>query len=162
MPTSPIVQILLLLVLAGCGLGLWKGGAPERIGAFVILMNSALTLVTGNVFGKDASHLVGLGLDGATAVAFLVMTLVYGRLWLGAAMLVYAGQFALRSYYLVTGREHDLLHAMINNANFMAIILCIVVGTAVAWRRRVTTSRLRSATVASPSPASPPGSAPAP
>jgi len=146
MPVSPIVQTLLLLVLAGCGLGLWKGGPPERIGALVILVNSALTLVGAQLFANDVAYLSGLVLDGLTAVGFLIMTLIYGRLWLGAAMLVYAGQFALRSFYLVTDRPHDRLHAIINNVNFMAIILCIVIGTAVAWRRRVVSRRPRAAT----------------
>jgi polyferredoxin len=137
MPSSPIVQLLLALVVAGCAFGLWKGGPPERYGAAAILLNSALTLVGGNLLSSDYSYIFGLVLDGATAVGFLGMTLIFGRLWLGAAMLVYAAQFALRSYYLVADRKPDLLHAMINNANFMAIILCIVIGTAVAWRRRV-------------------------
>lgn len=141
MPTSPIVQALLILVVLGCGFGLWKGGPPERIGALVILVNSGLTLVLGSVLPDSVGYLAGLVLDGATAIGFLIMTMVYGNLWLGAAMLVYAAQFALRSFYLVTGREWDLLHAMINNINFMAIILCIVVGTAVAWRRRVIAAR---------------------
>ncbi|MDZ4372284.1 MAG: hypothetical protein U1C74_12775 [Phenylobacterium sp.] len=137
MPTSPIVQLLLALVVAGCAFALWKGGRPERLGAGIILLNSALTLVGGNVMPSDYSYIFGLVLDGATAVGFLGMTLVFGRLWLGAAMLIYAAQFALRSYYLVMDRKPDLLHAMINNANFMAIILCIVIGTAAAWRTRV-------------------------
>jgi hypothetical protein len=141
MPASPIVQMLLLLAVLGCGFGLWKGGLPERIGALVILVHAALALALGNVFDDDLGYLFGLILDGVTAIGFLAMTLVYGRLWLGAAMLVYAAQFGLRSFYLVTERERDLLHAMINNANFMAIILCIVVGTAVAWRRRVVAAR---------------------
>jgi polyferredoxin len=137
MPTSPIVQLLLLLVLAGCGLGLWKGGTPERIGALIILLNSALTLFVGGLLSDDLSYLFGLVLDGVTAIGFLIMTMLFGRVWLGAAMLLYAGQFALRSYYLVTERPHDNFHAFVNNANFMAITLCIVIGTAVAWRRRV-------------------------
>lgn len=141
MPASPIVQTLLILVVLGCAFGLWKGGPPERIGAFVILINAALALTLGNLVDDELGYLVGLILDGITALGFLAMTLIYGRLWLGAAMLIYAAQFGLRSFYLVTERERDLLHAMINNINFMAIILCIVVGTAVAWRRRVVASR---------------------
>jgi hypothetical protein len=137
MPASPIVQTLLALVVLGCAFGLWKGDPPERIGALVILLNAGLALALGNLLDDDLGYLFGLVLDGATAVGFLAMTLIYGRLWLGAAMLVYAAQFGLRSFYLVTERERDVLHAMINNANFMAIILCIVVGTIFAWRRRV-------------------------
>jgi hypothetical protein len=141
MPASPIVQTLLALVVLGCAFGLWKGGPPERIGALVILLNAGIALALGNLLDDDLGYLFALVLDGATAVGFLAMTLIYGRLWLGAAMLVYAAQFGLRSFYLVTERERDVLHAMINNANFMAIILCIVVGTIFAWRRRVAPTR---------------------
>lgn len=136
MPNSPVVQLLLLLVVAGCAFGVWKGDLPERVGALIILLNSALGLLGSRMLSDDAGYLFGMVLDGASAVAFLVMTIQAGRVWLGAAMLIYAGQFALRSYYLVTDRPPDHLHAVINNVNFMAVIVCIVAGTVVAWRRR--------------------------
>jgi hypothetical protein len=136
MPSSPIVQLLLVLVVAGCAFGAWKGDLPERVGALIILLNAALTVFVGGLLSDETGYLFGMVLDGATAVAFLLMIMQAGRVWLGAAMLIYAGQFALRSYYLVTDRPHDDLHAIVNNANFMALIVCVVAGTVVAWRRR--------------------------
>ncbi|MGA0606260.1 hypothetical protein ACO2Q0_09690 [Phenylobacterium sp. VNQ135] len=136
MPTSPVVQLLLILVLAGCAFGVWKGDLPERVGALIILLNAALTLFVGGLLDDGPGYLFNMVLDAASAVAFLLMTMQWGRVWLGAAMLIYAAQFALRSYYLVTERPHDDLHAIVNNANFMALIICVVAGTAVAWRRR--------------------------
>jgi len=136
MPTSPIVQLLLVLVVAGCAFGAWKGDLPERIGALLILLNSALGLFGFPMLSDEAAYLFGMILDGVTACAFLVMVMQSGRVWLGAAMLIYAAQFALRSFYLVTDRPPDQLHAIVNNANFMAVIVCLVAGTAVAWRRR--------------------------
>lgn len=137
MPASPLVQFLIAFGVLACLLSLWKGGPPERIGGMVVLTNNALTLIGANLFSDDISYLAGLVLDGITAIGFLVMTMAYGRLWLGAAMLIYAAQFALRSYYLVMQLEPDLFHARVNNANFLAIILCILIGTGIAWRRRV-------------------------
>ncbi|MCR5874186.1 hypothetical protein LRS10_08445 [Phenylobacterium sp. J426] len=141
MPTSPIVQLLLALIVLGCAFGVWKGDLPERVGALIILLNAALTLAVGGLLDDHVGYLFNMVLDGVTAVAFLLMTTQWGRLWLGAAMLIYAAQFALRSYYLVTDRPHDNLHALINNANFMALVICVVVGTIVAWRRRAALAR---------------------
>ena len=136
MPTSPTVQLLLLLIFMGCGFGVWRGERPERAGALIILLNVLLTLVLGQLLDGSPAYLSNMMLDGVTAAAFLLMVVQWGRAWLGVAMLIYAGQFALRSYYLVMDRPHDLLHAVINNANFMALVVCVVVGTAVASRRR--------------------------
>lgn len=137
MPTSPIVQLLVLLAVAGCAFGVWKGALPERVGALIILLNIALTLFIGGAFEDRLGYLANMVLDGVTAVAFLLMAMQWGRLWLGAAMLIYAAQFGLRSYYLVTDRPHDNLHAIVNNANFFALVVCVVAGTLVAWRKRV-------------------------
>ena len=45
-------------------------------------------------------------------------------------------QFALHAFYSVTLRPRDLLHTVINNVDFFAISLCLVIGTAVSWGRR--------------------------
>ncbi len=139
MPSSPIVQLLVLLALAGCAFGIWKGERPERLGALIILGNIVSTLVAGGLLGPSSGYLLNMILDGITAVAFLLMVMQWGRRWLGVAMLIYAGQFALRSYYLVMDRPHDLLHAIINNANYFALVICMVAGAAVASRRRAAT-----------------------
>jgi small-conductance mechanosensitive channel len=136
MPTSPIVQLLVVLAVVGCAFGMWKGDLPERVGALIILLNMALTLFVGSLLDGVTGYLFNMVLDGLTAVAFLLMTMQWGRVWLGAAMLIYAAQFGLRSYYLVTDRPHDNLHALVNNVNFFALVVCIVVGTLLAWRGR--------------------------
>jgi hypothetical protein len=74
--------------------------------------------------------------DGLTAIALLVLLIIYGRLWLGAAMLFQAAQFALHSFYLVAERKHDLFHAVVNNLNFLGIMLSMAIGTVMALRRR--------------------------
>jgi hypothetical protein len=51
-------------------------------------------------------------------------------------MLLYALQFALHAFYSVTQRPRDLPHAVINNLDFFAVSLCLVIGTAVSSRRR--------------------------
>lgn len=135
MPSSPIVQLLIVFGLASCLLALWKGGPAERLGAGFILGNMAL----GRALGAAPESLgptLDLVNDALIAVAFLALTLRYGAVWLGVAMLLYAGQFALHSYYVVLDLPNDRLHARVNNLIFVSVILCIVVGTVNAWRRR--------------------------
>ena len=79
--------------------------------------------------------------DGLTALLLLGVTIRYGALWMGGVMLFFAAQFSLHSFYLVTERPHDFLHALINNIDFSGIILCLIAGTVVAWRRRLRADR---------------------
>ena len=57
-------------------------------------------------------------------------------LWLGGVMLLYALQFSSHAFYIVTERASDRLHAIINNLDFTGVVVCLVSGTIVAWRRR--------------------------
>jgi hypothetical protein len=41
----------------------------------------------------------------------------------------------------VTERPFDLLHVIINNTDFIAVVFCLVTGTVVAWRRRAQAAR---------------------
>lgn len=136
MSLSPISVVLLLLVLGGCAFAFWKGGPAERAGAGVILANLTLLWVADLVWAKISSGALGLAVDGMTALALLVIALRYASLWLGGVMLLYALQFGLHAFYFVTERPFDLLHVVANNADFMGVVICLVAGTAVAWRRR--------------------------
>ena len=80
-----------------------------------------------------------------TALVLLGITVRYGALWMGGVMLFYAAQFGMHSYYMVLQRPTgDYLNALVNNINFMGITWCLVIGTAVAWRRRVKAARVRA------------------
>lgn len=132
----PLVQALLALIVACCAFAAWKGGAAERFGAAIVLINTLISTFSDLMF----SNFRGIGsltLDAVTAFSFLALTLVFGRSWLGVAMLIYALQFALHAFYLVTERSpHDVLHATINNVNYLAVNFCLVIGTIGAIRRR--------------------------
>lgn len=145
MPTSPIVQLLMVLVVSGILFSLWQGGRAERWGAVIVAANLTISILAGFV-PAEYEELVRFALDGLTALALLIITLRFGALWMGGVMLLYGAQFALHSYYIVMGRAgSDYLHAVINNVNFCAITFCLIVGSAVAWRRRVRTARARLA-----------------
>ena len=51
-------------------------------------------------------------------------------------MILQGAQFSLHAYYLVAERSFDRLYSIINNINTYGVILCILVGTLIAWRRR--------------------------
>jgi uncharacterized membrane protein YwaF len=133
MSTVTLANGLLVFCLLTCLLAFVKGGAQERIGAAIILANIVATAVNGAVL-KDQR--VMLAIDGATALALLPLTLRYASIWLGGVMLLYGVQFGLHAFYFVLERPKDLLHVAINNANFVAISLCLAVGTVIAWMRR--------------------------
>lgn len=143
---SPTIIALTTFAVVVWGLAFWRGGAAERWGAAIVAGNQALTLLIAYVLGGGSQGtialLVQLTLDGASAVALLFVLLRFGRPWLGVAMLLYAAQFTLQSVYLVGQLNKDYLHVLLNNLNFLAIHLTLLVGTALHWTR---SSRARRA-----------------
>jgi hypothetical protein len=126
--------------VAAAGFALWKGGPSERLAAGVVIVNVIITQGIQWLL-HDGQDLARLGNDGVSALVLLLITIRYGALWMGGAMLFYAAQFALHSYYIVAARSHDNLHAWINNINWQGIVWCLVIGTAVAWRQRTRAAR---------------------
>ncbi|MEW5684981.1 MAG: hypothetical protein AB1942_08690 [Pseudomonadota bacterium] len=144
MPTSPIVQLLLLFSLAAVTLALALGGRAERIAAIVVIAHIALGFLV-RAFLPELDGVIRFANDGLAAVALLFVTLRYGAPWMGGAMLFYAAQFSLHSYYMVTGRaENDYLHALINNINFSGITWCLIIGALVSRRQRVRRAKAAS------------------
>jgi hypothetical protein len=141
MPTSPTVQLVSLIALGICLLAIWKGGSAERVGSGLILGIALGRLITGQFFSPDMKPVLILIGDGLTAMGLLAVALRYGSLWLGGAMLLYAAQFTLHSYYFVTARPNDNFHAAVNNIDFFGIILCLAFGALVSWRRRMIAAR---------------------
>ncbi|MFC3071475.1 hypothetical protein [Phenylobacterium soli] len=113
-----------------------KGGVAERMGGAAVLAN--FVLATAN-YAFLKSQLVDLTVDGLCALFMLLLMMRFASLWLGAVMLVYAIQFGLDAFYLVTERSvSDTPHAVINNLNTFAITVALAAGTIIAMRRRRT------------------------
>lgn len=153
MPTSPILLALFVFSAFAILFALWKGGPAERMAAIVVATNLVVgVLVT--EFLNPYRSILQFANDGATALVLLAITLRWAAPWMGVVMLLYGAQFALHAYYLATGRNpRDYLHALMNNLDFSAVLWCLVIGAAVAWRRRVVERRASSAVEASSSPA---------
>lgn len=138
MPTHPAVLALLALTALICAFAFWKGGAPERIATAIVILNIGAGFVGDQVI-PGYLGIARLTVDAVTAFGFLALTLLYGLPWLGVAMLLFSLQFALHAFYFVTGRsDHDLLHATVNNLNFIGTVACLAYGTVDAIRRRRT------------------------
>jgi hypothetical protein len=129
---------LSLLLIGVCLFALWKGGPAERAGAGVVLVMVIVERGLQAVLPYGWWIVLGLSCDALNALGLLAVTLRYASLWLGGAMLFYAAQFTLHSFYFVTGRKDtDVLHMVLTDINFGAILFCLVVGTILAWRRRL-------------------------
>jgi hypothetical protein len=128
-----LYSIPLLLILTVCLFAFAKGGAAERIGAAIILADLIIGMI-GQHFSQN--QIFVLLRDGLTAIALLIIVLRYASWWLGGVMLLYALQFSLQAYYFVLERPRDDLLVIVNNADFLAVGLCLGAGTVAAWLRR--------------------------
>jgi hypothetical protein len=124
----------------GALFAVWKGGPAERMAAGVVIAN-VLIGQSGHLLDPASDDVLRLVNDGLTALVLLAITVRYSALWMGGVMLFFAAQFSMHSYYLVAERATDYFYALINNVDFIGIIWCLIIGTAVAWRRRVRQAR---------------------
>ena len=141
MPDISVRLLINTFSVLGALFAFWKGGAAERIAAAVVIVN-ALVGEGSHWLAPSHDDIIRLVNDGLTALGLLVVTVRYVAPWMGGVMLFYAAQFAMHSYYMVTERKTgDYLNALINNINFTGVVWCLVIGTAVAWRRRIKAAR---------------------
>lgn len=139
---SPLPIIVVGINLFAAIFAAWKGDGAARIAGAVNLFNSlALPIFGAATHNVQIGEVLELACDFVWAVGLLFLVVRYASRWLGVTMFLQAAQFSLHAYYLVMEKEHDLLHAWINNLDEVGISLCIVIGTALAVRRRVQMSR---------------------
>lgn len=124
-----------------CALAWWKGGRAEQLGAGLKLATSLIALVIHLVLKQGSISGALLTADGVLAIGFLALAIRYASLWIGAAMLLQAGQFSLHAWYLVSALERDRFYAIANNLITVGILICILVGTLISWGRRSKTSQ---------------------
>ncbi len=124
------------LVLIGTCLYAWfKGAAPERFGAAFLLAAALLALFIDKMLPESAKVGWTLTGEGLLALGFLVLAIRYASLWLGAAMMLQGAQFSLHAFYIVMERANDWLFWAVSNLVTFGIIICILVGVTVSWRR---------------------------
>lgn len=128
-----------------CALAWWKGGRAEQLGAGLKLATSLIVLVVHLVLKQGSISGALLTADGVLAVGFLALAIRYASLWIGAAMLLQAGQFSLHAWYLVGEMPRDRFYAIANNLVTISILLCILVGTLISWSARRRAARTAQA-----------------
>jgi hypothetical protein len=135
-------QLGTVVLVASFAFALWKGDAAERIGGGLNLAAGLFAMFLHPLLDSDVQPVAQLVVDAALAVGFLFLAIRFASLWLGVAMLLQAVQFSLHAYYMVGDVPHDLMFARINNLDTIGIIICIVGGTIVSWRKRERKRRL--------------------
>lgn len=136
MHMSAFMILPLAVFFTVCALALVKGGPPERFGALIVLGATVGVELIHSFGPRDLQSLLLLGIDGLVAAGFLLIALRYASLWLGGAMLLQAVQFSLHAYYLVTEQRLDQNYKIINNIDTFGVLLCILIGTILTWRKR--------------------------
>lgn len=125
-----------LLILGVCLLAWRLGGRAERQGAALWLVMSLIIALVAIFPDKGLQKSSYLLIDGLFGAGLLVLALRYTTAWLGTAVLLQAVQFSLHAYYLVAGKPYDNLYARVNNLVSLGVLLCLVTGTLLAWRKR--------------------------
>lgn len=125
------------MLILGVTLLAWRlGGKVERQAAgLVVIMSLAITLI-GLIPDKEMQKPAYFLVDGLFGAGLLILALRYTTAWLGVAVLLQAAQFSLHAYYLVAGKMYDKLYAMVNNLVSLGVLLCLVAGCLLAWRKR--------------------------
>jgi hypothetical protein len=136
-----LLVVLWVAALATTVFALWKGDTPVRYAALTHAAVEIAAFVINPKFGDQGAESILLTVDFASSVVFLLLAVRYASVWLGGAMLLQSAAFSLHAYYLVMELPHDRMHAWLNNATDWGIIICLVIGTSLAIRRRVVLAR---------------------
>jgi len=138
-----VLPVLVILTTALTAvLALWKGDAAARIAGTINFINAvALPSFRMLLMQPQSGEILQLAGDLFWAIGLLMLVVRYASPWLGVTMLLQAVQFSLHAYYMVMERQHDLLHAWVNNLDEVGISVCITVGVVLAIHRRSTLAR---------------------
>lgn len=139
----PLNMVVYSTLMAGCWVyALWRGGAPERLGATILAVASLLTGAA--ISGPASFRSVEIGallVDLLCLVAFLVLALRaerYWPLWVAALQIVGTAVHAVRFV------DPDIIHrtyAFMVSIWAYPMIALMVVGT---WRHQQRLARLGS------------------
>lgn len=124
--------VLVIVLVLAC----WKGGRAERLGVAIFLTGAIYAMAVYNFAPRGLMPTLLLLGEGAMGAGFLFLALRYMNAWLGVAMLLQAIQFSLHAYYLVGGLPRDRTFAMVNNLDSIGVLICILAGTLLTWRKR--------------------------
>lgn len=146
MPNSILSLIVYLVVVGVVLLAIWKGDTAARLAGCMVAVG-VLCNFTLKLAPHDFRPLIQLTGDFLLAMGFLALAVRYASLWLGGAMLFQAVQFTLHAWYMLGEKKPDLFHAVVNNLVTVGILVCLLIGTITAWRRRLASDKAVAAAV---------------
>jgi hypothetical protein len=134
-------QLSFVALFVCCGLAIWKGGAPERGGALMILVTWLGATLIQAVAKAYILPILFLVSDAVLAAGLLLLAIRYSSLWMGAAMLLQAIGLSLHAAYFAAEKadlsRHTLwLYIAGKNVASFAMLLVILAAGIVAWRKR--------------------------
>lgn len=136
MPMSLFLILSLALIFGVCLFAMAKGGAAERYAGMIVAASTIGVEIIHLTTPTEFQGVLLLAVDGFVGVGFLLLALRYASFWLGGALLMQAIQFSLHAYYFVTSARRGNTYALINNLDSAGVLLCILLGSVMAWRRR--------------------------
>jgi hypothetical protein len=150
-------QLSFVALFVCCGLALWKGGAPERSGAVMILVTWLGATLIQAVAKAYILPILFLVSDAVLAAGLLILAIRYSSLWMGAAMLLQAIGLSLHAAYFAAEQadlsRHTLwLYIAGKNLASFAMLLVILAAGLAAWHGRSRRAASSRAAEASPFP----------
>lgn len=137
MSMSPFLMFLLAVIFSVCIFAVVKGGPAERRAGLIFAIGTIGVELIHFVLPRAMQGGLLLAMDGFVAGGFLLLALRYTSVWLGVAMLLQGVQFSLHAYYFVVGGQRGYTYALINNIDSAGVLLCMLVGSVIAWRKRL-------------------------
>ena len=118
-----------------CGYALLRGGAPERIGAAIIILGSALTVALGSAWAHRFEHVeTGIvAVDVAVLLGFVLLAVFSDRFW---PLWVSALQAIVVLTHLARALEPNLMpwaYGVALAIGVYPMLLLVALGT---WRHR--------------------------
>jgi hypothetical protein len=131
-----LAQLEVAVVVSFCAFGMVKGGTPDRLGAFLILlfyMADEIAFVTAGRHFPMSMIFFG---DFVLAICLLIVAIRYSSLWLGCAMLLQSVD--LCSQGLAFGGDGLDLQSQLwlNNCISLLMVSCVAAGAASTWLKR--------------------------
>lgn len=137
MPASEFLLELPLYALV-IGVPVWAliaGGRAERLSAVIFLAATLATNLAGFMVPYKHAGTLLLAIDGAMALGFLILALIYNHLWIALMMLAMAGFFTIHAFYEMTGRELDPAFALASNLVTVVLLTSLAIGVWTSRRR---------------------------
>ncbi len=132
---SPIELTYFGLTVAVVAFALIAGRRPERLSALIFAAATITTQIVSPLVPRVQVNNVLLLIDGLMAIAFLMLALRYGYLWIALMMAAMAGYFSVHAYYLAMAMPLDRTFAIASNVATGVALLSIAIGVWTSRRR---------------------------